>query len=230
MFFICTYRKIKVSVPEPKRCGELPIRAINISKSFGENKVLKDLTLSVYRGERVAFIGVNGSGKSTLIKILAGLTNPDSGEIIKDRELSLGYYSQEFETMDFSKSVMDAFCEGTQRDQCFARSFLGRFMLSGNKIFQRVESLSGGEKTRLSIAILTGKNNNLLILDEPTTYLDVLSQRIILEALKDYKGAMVVVSHTAEFVKELNPARAVLFPEQKIVLWDEDYLERISEI
>ena len=91
-------------------------------------------------------------------------------------------------------------------------------------------SLSGGEKTRLAIAVLTGKDTNLLILDEPTTYLDVMSQRIILESLKEYKGTMIVVSHTSEFIKELSLTKAFLFPEEKMVLWDEGLLDRIVEV
>lgn len=223
-------RKISVSLPTPDPVGELPIRAIDVQKSFGEKTVLGNINFSVRRGERIALIGPNGTGKSTLIKILVGRLDPDSGEVIRHPQLKFGYYSQEFETFDFTKSVMETFCDETNKDESFARAFLGRFMLSGDKIFQKVGSLSGGEKTRLSIAILTAKENNLLVLDEPTTYLDVLSQRIILESLKEYEGTMILVSHTPEFIKELGPSRALLFPEQKIVLWDDELLVRIEEI
>ncbi len=223
-------RKISVKLPEPKKIGELVLKASSISKSFGDNSVLRDVNLSLIRKQRIALIGANGTGKSTLIKILMGLTNASFGEIYKHPELLIGYYSQEFETFDFTKTVIDTFCEATKRDESFARSFLGRYMLSGDKVFQSVGSLSGGEKTRLSISILTGEDNNLLILDEPTTYLDVMSQRIILESLKEYKGTMIVVSHTAEFIKELTPDKAFLFPEEKLVFWDDDLLDRISEI
>lgn len=103
-------------------------------------------------------------------------------------------------------------------------------MFAGDKQLQRVGSLSGGEKTRLSIACLTGKDNNLLILDEPTTYLDVMSQRIILEALKEYKGTMIIVSHEPEFMKELKPTKAYLFPDHSMKYWDDELLEKISEV
>ena len=98
------------------------------------------------------------------------------------------------------------------------RSLLGRFLFPGEKVFQKIDTLSGGEKTRLSIATLLAKNYNLLILDEPTTYLDVLSQRLILEALKSYKGAMLIVSHTPEFISELKPSRKFLLPENKMII------------
>jgi ATP-binding cassette, subfamily F, member 3 len=110
------------------------------------------------------------------------------------------------------------------------RAMLARFNFVGDKVYQRVESLSGGEKTRLSIALITAQPSNLLILDEPTTYLDVLSQRIILEAIKEYKGTMLVVSHNPEFIKELKPDRAFLLPEGRGVFWDNSLLDRVEEM
>lgn len=222
-------RKIKVNLPTPSNVGELPIRALKISKSYGGHSVLRDVNFTIIRGNRIALIGPNGVGKSTFIKILLGMLSPDAGEVVKSHQLKVGYYSQEFETFDFEKTVIDTFCEKTKKDEGFARAFLGRYMFMGDKVFQRVESLSGGEKTRLSIAMLTGIDNNLLILDEPTTYLDVMSQRVILESLKEYKGTMIVVSHTPEFIKELKPEKAYLFPEEKMVFWDDALLDKVSE-
>ncbi|OGM13788.1 hypothetical protein A3A76_04725 [Candidatus Woesebacteria bacterium RIFCSPLOWO2_01_FULL_39_23] len=223
-------RKIKMSLPEPSKVGEIPIRTFGLSKSYGDLEVLTNLDFTIIRGERIALIGPNGSGKSTFIKILMGIVEPDAGEVVINPQSKIGYYSQEFETFDFRKRVIDAFVEDTHRDEGFARSFLGRYMFMGDKVFQRIESLSGGEKTRLSIAMLTAKDNNLLILDEPTTYLDVLSQRIILETLKEYGGTMIIVSHTQEFMAELAPQKALLFPEGKMVYWDTDLLDRIIEV
>lgn len=178
-------RKISIRLPEPKRIGEVPIKTVEVKKSYGDLEVLKGVDFTILRGEKIALIGPNGSGKSTFIRILMEMTKPDSGEVRRNDELSIGYYSQEFETFDFNKSVIDTFCEVTKMNEGYARGFLGRYMFVGDKVFQRVGSLSGGEKTRLSIACLTGKDNNLLILDEPTTYLDVMSQRIILESLNE---------------------------------------------
>jgi ATP-binding cassette, subfamily F, member 3 len=226
-------REIKsftIRLPEPSRVGELPIRAMNISKSYGDLSVIDDLSFTMYRNERVALIGSNGSGKSTLIKLLLKRLEPDEGEIIHDSALKVGYYSQEFETFNFKNTVIDTFMGHTSQNEGFSRAFLGRFMFPGEKVFQKIETLSGGEKTRLAIAMLTGKDNNMLVLDEPTTYLDVLSQRIILESLKQYQGTMLIVSHTPEFLKELEPKRALLMPEQKVVPWSEELLDRIDEI
>jgi ATPase subunit of ABC transporter with duplicated ATPase domains len=209
-------KKIKMQLPEPAWMGELPIIAENISKSYGTKKVLKNVNFDIKRGERIALMGPNGAGKSTLIKILLGMLSPDSGEILRDEKLKIGYYSQEFETFDFEKNLLETVKEKCEMPEGQLRSLLGRFLFSGEKVFQKISTLSGGEKTRLSIATLLAKNYNLLVLDEPTTYLDVLSQRLILEALKSYKGSMILVSHTPEFVEELKPERKFFLPENKM--------------
>lgn len=211
-------KKIKMQLPEPAWIGELPLIAENLCKSYGDKKVLTNVNFDIKRGERIALIGQNGVGKSTLIKILMGMLKSDSGEMIKDEKLKIGYYSQEFETFDFNKTLLDTVKEKCEMGEGPLRSLLGRFLFPGEKVFQKVGSLSGGEKTRLSIATLLAKNYNLLILDEPTTYLDVLSQRLILEALKLYKGAMIIVSHTPEFIEELKPSRKFFLPENKMEL------------
>ena len=223
-------KKISVRLPEPAKISELVIKVNGLSKSYSAQQVLKDVNFSLLRGERAALIGPNGVGKSTFIKILMGMIEKDSGEVFKSDQIKVGYYSQEFETFDFQKTVISAFTEATEKDENFARGFLGRYMFLGDKAFQRVETLSGGEKTRLAIAILTGRDNNLLILDEPTTYLDVMSQKVILESLKEYKGSMILVSHTPEFIKELKPTKALLFPEQKMVIWEDELADRVEEV
>ncbi len=208
-------KKIRIQLPTPSWVGELPLWAEHIAKSYGEKKILEDVSVDVHRGERIALLGKNGAGKSTLIKILTGLLPADNGEVLYDERIKIGYYSQEFELFDFDLSLLDTIRESCNLSETQIRSILGRFLFSGDKIFQKVGTLSGGEKTRLSIARLLVQDFNLLILDEPTTYLDVLSQRLILEALKQYKGAMLLVSHTPEFVAELKPDRKLHLPENK---------------
>lgn len=223
-------RVIKFKLPDPAMVGALPLKAINISKSYGEKKILSNINLSIERGEKVALIGQNGVGKSTLIKILMGFLEADSGEVLKDENLKVGYYSQEFENLDFKKTLLETARGETNIAESIVRPILARFLFPSNKVNQEVGTLSGGEKTRLSIALLLLQNYNLLILDEPTTYLDVMSQRIILQVLKDYQGAMLIVSHTEEFIKELEPSRALVLPENHFDYWSEDFLERVSEI
>ncbi len=223
-------RAIKFRLPDPAPVGALPLKGINISKSYGDKQVLNSINLAIERGEKVALIGQNGVGKSTLIKILMGYVEADSGEVIRDSELKVGYYSQEFENLDFKKTLLETARGEANIAENIARPILARFLFPGSKVNQEVGTLSGGEKTRLSIALLLLQNYNLLILDEPTTYLDVLSQRIILQVLKDYQGAILVVSHTEEFIKELEPRRALVLPENHFDYWSEDFLERVSEV
>jgi ATP-binding cassette subfamily F protein 3 len=222
-------RQIKVHLPEPTRVGEIPLMGRHIFKAY-DAPVLKDVSLSLYRGERMILLGPNGVGKSTLIKILMNKLTPDSGEIVYDDNCHLGYYSQEFETFDEQKTLVEMINDQSSLPEHIIRPFLARFLFPGQKVFQKINTLSGGEKTRLAIATLLLKNYNTLILDEPTTYLDVMSQRIILEALKEYKGTMLVVSHTPEFIKELAPKRALLLPENQILPWSEELYNKISEI
>lgn len=223
-------RKIKIQLPEPVRSGDILITARAISKSFGDLNIMKDLNFSIRRGEKIAMLGPNGVGKSTLIKLLIGQIKPDSGVVEWNSMNKLGYYSQEFEDFDMEASVLKLFMEKCKRMESFCRPFLGKFNFPANKVHQKVATLSGGEKTRLAIAMLCSTDANLLILDEPTTYLDVLSQRVILDALKSYKGTMIIVSHTEEFIKELRPDKVFLMSEAKMDFWREDYGERVGEI
>lgn len=223
-------QKIKLNLPPLSNVGEIPISIKNITKSYGNNKILENFSLSVIRGKRIALIGPNGAGKSTIIKILTGLTPPDSGEVVKDDNLKIGYYSQEFETFDFSQTLAEAAIEISGGSELLIRPFLAKFMFTGDKIHQKISTLSGGEKTRLSIALIMLKNNNFLVLDEPTTYLDVTSQKIILEAVKSYTGAMLIVSHTEEFITELNPDTAVIMPDGLVRHWSPELVAKVSEI
>lgn len=212
-------RHIQFVLPDPMHTSEIPLSAKHISKSYGETAVLSDVSLTIHRGERIALYGPNGAGKSTFIKILMDKLEPDSGEIERDPELHIGYYSQEFETFDFTKTIIETVESVCTLPIDRTRPILSKFNFLRERIYQDVGSLSGGEKTRLAIALLMLQNYNLLILDEPTTYLDVVSQRIILEALKSYKGAMLFVSHTPEFVEGLTPNRVMRLPENTIKHW-----------
>lgn len=223
-------QRIKMTLPDPSPTGELPIAAYGVTKLFHDELILADVSLSLRKKERVALLGPNGAGKSTFIKILIGSLLPDSGEVVRDSNLSIGYYSQEFETFDPEHTLFEVMEEKSSWNEGKIRPFLARFNFQRDKIFQKISTLSGGEKTRLSIALLMVQDHNLLILDEPTTYLDVLSQRIILDALKEYKGAMLFVSHTEEFVEELQPSRVLLLPENKVTYWLPELSEKVSEI
>lgn len=223
-------RSIKIQLPTPLRGGDIPIAARSISKSYGELQVIKNLDFVIRRGETIALLGPNGVGKSTLIKLLIGKIKPDSGVVEWNRMNSLGYYSQEFEDFDMSKTVLQLFMDNCKRMESFCRPFLGKFNFPSKVVHQTVGTLSGGEKTRLSIAMLCSTDANILILDEPTTYLDVMSQRVILEALKSYTGTMIIVSHTEEFIRELKPDKVFLMPEAKMDFWVDQYSDKVGEM
>lgn len=221
--------RIKLQLPEPAHLGELPVSVSHLTKAYSHTKVLSDCSLSIRKGERVALIGKNGAGKSTLLKAILGLVPVDGGEIKLDPHLFPGYYSQELEILDGSKSLFETLIEQGTMSEGQVRAFLAKFMFGADTLKQRVGSLSGGEKTRLSIALLMQQPYNLLVLDEPTTYLDGLSQRIILEALKVYRGTMVVVSHTPEFLLGLKPHKALLLPDERFLYWDDTFAHQARE-
>lgn len=223
-------RSIKITLPEPQPLSDTPIRVVDITKSYEEKIILENFSVVIGRNERIALVGENGAGKSTFIKTLMGTVIPDTGEIIKAERLKIGYYSQEFETLNFDINLIETVSEIKAMPIEKIRAHLAAFLFAGDKVFQRVGSLSGGEKTRLSIALLLLENYNMLILDEPTTYLDVMSQRVILEAIKRYTGTLLVVSHTEDFIKELKPTKAILLPEQKVTQWQDEILDVVGFI
>lgn len=223
-------RKFKAKFPDPAPVGQVPLRIHNVNKTYGERAVLHNLSFEIMHGERFALIGPNGVGKTTLIKILTGSLAPDSGEVIRNDNLLLGYYSQESAILDDSLTVRDTIASHHTIQPDKIPGFLMRFLFSPDRLKQNVGTLSGGEKTRLTIALLMTHPYNLLVLDEPTTYLDVMSQRIILEALKAYTGAILLVSHTEEFVSELKPNRVLILPEHKLQFWSPDLATKVIEI
>ena len=160
-------RSIKITLPEPQPLSDTPIRVVDITKSYEEKIILDNFSVVIGRNERIALVGENGAGKSTFIKTLMGTVIPDTGEIIKAERLKIGYYSQEFETLNFDINLIETVSEIKAMPIEKIRAHLAAFLFAGDKVFQRVGSLSGGEKTRLSIALLLLENYNMLILDEP---------------------------------------------------------------
>lgn len=190
--------------PEPPPSGKVAVEAINISKSYGSHEVLKDLNFMVAKGERVAFVGRNGEGKTTLSRIITGeLTH--QGQLIPGHNVKIGYYAQnQSEYLDPEKTVfetMDDAARGEIRKQ--TRNILGGFLFGGEDVDKKVKVLSGGEKSRLAIARLLLEPVNLLVLDEPTNHLDMRSKDILKNALLQYGGTVIVVSHDRDFLQGL---------------------------
>jgi ATP-binding cassette subfamily F protein 3 len=181
------------------------VRVNNLDKYFDEKKVLENVNLVIERGDRVAFVGQNGQGKSTLAKLITRHIKETSGEVILNPTVIQGYYAQNnHETLDGKATLYD-----TLYDACppalttRVRKILGSFLFSGEDIDKKVRVLSGGERARLAMACLVVNPINLLILDEPTNHLDMLSKDTLKEALLEYKGTLIVVSHDRDFLTGL---------------------------
>ena len=219
----------KLRFPEPVSCGRTPLRASGLSKSYGSLEVFSDVDLAIDRGSRVVVLGLNGAGKTTLLRVLGGAEIPDTGAIEPGHGLRIGYYAQEHETLDPDRSVMDNMrtaAPGTPDPEL--RRVLGAFLFSGDTADQPAGTLSGGEKTRLALAILVTSGANVLLLDEPTNNLDPASRAEVLRALSSYSGAVVLVTHDEGAVEALNPEKVLLLPDGVEDNWSEDLADLIA--
>jgi len=221
-------KKMKISIPTPYHCSRNILEVENIKKEYIRGiPVLKSVSFEMERGEKISIIGKNGAGKTTLLKILAGRMRQTKGRYKWGKGVVIGYYSQEYEDLDYEKTVLENISRLDWGD-IDRRSFLGRFLITGDMVEQKIKTLSGGEKTRLALAKLFASKSNVLLLDEPTTYLDPDSQKILLFALKEYKGTVLIVSHQPDFVKELDMDKVLLMPEEKYSYFKEEYIERVG--
>ena len=219
----------KLRFPTPAPCGKTPLMAEGLSKSYGSLEVFTDVDLAIDRSSRVVILGLNGAGKTTLLSILGGTNESDTGEIQPGHGLKIGYYTQEHESLDFERTVLEnMLSSGENIGEQQARQVLGSFLFSGDDVQKPVKVLSGGERTRLALATLVVGSANLLLLDEPTNNLDPASREEILAALGEYQGAVILVSHDVGAVQALKPDRVLLLPDGDEDLWGEQYLELIS--
>ncbi|MBO3142881.1 ABC-F family ATP-binding cassette domain-containing protein [Dermatophilus congolensis] len=219
----------KLRFPDPVHCGKTPLRASGLSRAYGSQEVFTDVDLAIDKGSRVVVLGLNGAGKTTLLKILSGKDTPDTGQVEPGYGLRLGYYAQEHENLDGEATVLQnmvASAPDLTETEC--RKILGSFLFSGEAVDKPAGVLSGGEKTRLSLATLVVSGANVLLLDEPTNNLDPASREEILAALSNYKGAVVLVSHDAGAVEALNPERVLLLPDGVEDFWGPDYKDLIE--
>jgi ATPase subunit of ABC transporter with duplicated ATPase domains len=219
----------KVRFPTPAACGKTPLTASALSKSYGSLEIFTDVDVAVDRGSRVAILGLNGAGKTTLLRMLAGLLEPDTGEVVPGHGLRLGYYAQEHETLDIDRTILEhmraAAPEQTDTD---LRKILGAFLFTGDDVDKPAGVLSGGEKTRLALATLVCSGANVLLLDEPTNNLDPVSREQVLDAIARYPGAIVLVTHDPGAVQALKPDRAILLPDGVEDAWSDDLLELVE--
>ncbi|WP_030484267.1 ABC-F family ATP-binding cassette domain-containing protein [Nocardioides aequoreus] len=222
-------RVARISFPEPAPCGKTPLTARELSKSYGSLEVFTDVDLAIDRGSRVVILGLNGAGKTTLLRILAGVDSPDTGMVVPGHGLKVGYYAQEHETLDTSRTVLqNLHGSAPQLTDTEARSVLGSFLFSGDDATKPAGVLSGGEKTRLALAALVVSSANVLLLDEPTNNLDPASREEVLAAIRAYQGAIVLVTHDEGAVHALEPDRVLLLPDGDEDLWSPDYADLVA--
>lgn len=222
-------RVAKLRFPKPAACGKTPLMASGLSKSYGSLEIFTDVDLAIDRGSKVVVLGLNGAGKTTLLRMLAGVDQPDTGQLEPGHGLKVGYYAQEHENLDVNRSVLENMVSAAPHiTETEARKVLGSFLFTGDDVLKPAGVLSGGEKTRLSLATLVVSSANLLLLDEPTNNLDPASREEILGALAHYEGAVVLVSHDPGAVQSLNPERVLILPDGVEDIWSQEYQELIE--
>lgn len=194
---------VRFSFPPATHSGKVSIEISGLTKSYdGKSNVLENLDLIISRGEKISIVGVNGAGKSTLTRIMAGIEPFDSGTVRDGHLVSKKFYAQnQAEALDPSKTVLETMEESSSGEITKnLRSILGGFLFRGDDVFKKVSVLSGGEKSRLALAKMLIEPSNFLILDEPTNHLDMRSKEVLMNALRDYAGTVVIVSHDREFM------------------------------
>jgi ATPase subunit of ABC transporter with duplicated ATPase domains len=224
-----TDRVARLRFPVPVPCGRTPLTATGLSKSYGSLEVFTDVDLAIDRGSRVVVLGLNGAGKTTLLRLLAGVEKPDTGKVIPGHGLRLGYYAQEHETLDTERTLIENMrTSAPELSDTEQRKVLGSFLFSGDDVDKPVGVLSGGEKTRLALALLVVSGANVLLLDEPTNNLDPASREEILGALAAYQGAIVLVTHDEGAVDALSPERVIVLPEGTEDAWSDDFADLVA--
>jgi ATP-binding cassette subfamily F protein 3 len=214
-------KKINFNFPPCAKSGRIALELTHVRKSYGDLTIFKDLTLHIERGDRIALVGPNGVGKSTLMRILSGEETPDAGQRTLGHNVVMQYFAQDEATrMDPAPTVYETLSSGSPLQMVpMIRNILGGFLFSGDDVYKHVRVLSGGERTRLAVARMLLRPSNTLLLDEPTNHLDLDSKEVLLDALVDYGGTLIFVSHDRYFVErlatkiiEIGGGTAVVFP------------------
>src|SRR3712207_4734190 len=222
-------RVAKLRFPTPAPCGKTPLTAEGLSKSYGSLEVFTDVDLAVDRGTKVVVLGLNGAGKTTLLRLLAGQEEPDAGRVVSGHGLRMGYFAQEHDTLDLGATVWENVRHASpDTPEQQLRTLLGAFMFTGEQLDQPAGTLSGGERTRLALAGLVSSAANVLLLDVPTNNLDPASRAQVLDALRHFAGAVVLVTHDPGAVEALTPDKVVLLPDGTEDLWSAEYLELVQ--
>ena len=202
---VATRKVFRFNIPDPPRSNQILCELKGVHKAYGEKVIYEKTDFIVERGDRVALVGPNGAGKSTLMKIIAGYEEVQSGEVETGYATKMGYFSQHRAlTLNESNTVLDeVLASNPDLREDEARSILGSFLFRKNDVLKRVRVLSGGEKSRLNLVKFLVNPPNLLLMDEPTTHLDLLSIEALVQALRSYKGTLLFISHDVHFIRNL---------------------------
>jgi ATP-binding cassette subfamily F protein 3 len=222
-------KKIHFQFPASPKSGRTVLELKHARKAYGDLVVFEDVTLHIERGDRIALVGPNGAGKSTLVRMLSGTEDPDRGTRTLGHNVVMEYFAQdEAARLDPTLTVYETLASGSPMQMIPAvRNILGGFLFSGDDVYKRAGVLSGGERTRLAVARMLLRPSNTLLLDEPTNHLDLDSKDVLLDALVDYGGTLIFVSHDRYFVErlatkiiEVGDRRAIAYPgTYKEFLW-----------
>jgi ATP-binding cassette subfamily F protein 3 len=198
-------KRIHFNFPTCAKSGRSVIELKHVRKAYGDLVVFKDLSLLIERGDRIALVGPNGAGKSTLMRMLSGEEQPDSGTVTLGHQVVMEYFAQDEATrLDPKLTVYETLQASSANDMVpMIRNILGGFLFSGDDIYKKAGVLSGGERTRLAVARMLLRSSNTLLMDEPTNHLDLDSKDVLLDALEDYGGTLIIVSHDRYFVEKL---------------------------
>ncbi|WP_274309783.1 ribosomal protection-like ABC-F family protein [Solibacillus daqui] len=210
-------RQMNIQLKTEDRTGKEVFMLSDVSHGFAQDFLFMDIQLSVYYQDRLAIVGNNGTGKSTLMKILLGQLQPLDGHIKQGSNLKIGYLAQQFDQFDGKQRLIDAFREQVSLTEYDARHMLAQFLFYGHDVFKKVEQLSGGEKMRLRLAQLMVQKCNVLVLDEPTNHLDIESREALEEALENFEGTIITISHDRYFLQKLFTRTAWLENQQLTV-------------
>ena len=199
-----------------------------ISKSFGSRKIFSGLNETIWHGERVGLIGPNGAGKSVLLRMILGKETPDTGEVKIGPSISIGHYAQEHETLDFNQTIVDAVRYAGEMSEGRATAFLLHYLFTYKQVSQKIGELSGGERSRLQLALVVLSGANFLLLDEPTNNLDIASAEVLEQALEDFVGTVLVISHDRYFL-DRTVERLLVIENGQLIEYQggySDYLEK----
>ena len=221
-------RTSKFRLPSPQRSGEVAIDVRGLGVRYDTLDVLGDVSFRARRGDRVVVIGRNGAGKSSLLRCLAGAQIPTTGTVELGANVALGYFAQEHQQVDSSRTALGNLSDAVLTTETERRALLGSFGLPSKAANQMPDTLSGGERAKLGLAMLAAGHANVLLLDEPTNNLDPSSIVAVGAMLAHWPGTIVVVSHDRSFVEALDPSHCVRLPDERHTHWREDYLDEVE--